>query len=247
MRKGVLVLVLLLSASIPARAEISLKEFLRDVEEATQVPVPLRGDGQIEVTTGEASRRDQVAMIVRPPSDLYIDFHQAGTKALILNPQAFQLKAGAGKAEEFASEASLGDTDFTREDLEPFRLSHYRDQRISDETATDVTITLFPKDSQYSLVVVTFDREKKVPLKTLYYRETLNNLVKLRRDGDYALIGRKWMPTTTSMETFKLKTRTTFTLRWSQSASFPPELFDPVFLPRPSSLVWPAAAATPAP
>ena len=47
------------------------------------------------------------------------------------------------------------------------------------------------------------------------------------------------------METFKLRTHSSLTLRWSQVPSFPPELFDPVFLPHPSTIVWPAA--TPAP
>ena len=45
------------------------------------------------------------------------------------------------------------------------------------------------------------------------------------------------------MESFKLRTQSTFKLTWSQNPSFPPELFDPVFLPRPSGIVWPAAPA----
>src|SRR5262249_28327370 len=109
-------------------------------------------------------------------------------------------------------------------------------------SANELTVTLFPgKTSQYSLVVTTFDRDKKVPIKTLYYQDTLNNLVKMQRATDYVLVGRKWMPTTFSMETFKLHTHSTFTLHWTQAPTFPPELFDPVFLSHPSNIVWPAA------
>ena len=93
--------------------------------------------------------------------------------------------------------------------------------------------------------MITFDRDKKVPRKTLYDRETLNNLVKMRRDDDYVLVGRKWMPAVTSMETCKLRTHTTFSVRWSQDENVPPELFDPVFLPRPSGIIWPVTASTP--
>lgn len=248
MRTTVIFSLLLLSSSRALADVESLEQFLRGVEAATQVAVPLRAAGQFEVTSPETTTAVQVALIVRPPTDTYIEL-KPGIKALLLSQpeQAYLLKKDAAKAEPFPADASFAESDFARADLEPFRLSHYTDWRITDETANDMTVTLFPKSSQYSLIVITFDREKRAPLKTLYYRETLNNLVKMRRDNDYVLVGRKWMPTVVSMETFKLKTRATFTLRWSQSTSFPPELFDPVFLPRLSGMVSPAAAVTPTP
>jgi hypothetical protein len=226
-----------------------LRQFLHSVEQATQVAAPLRGDGEFEVTSVNGTRRDQVAVIVRPPADTYIDLRQEGVKALIpgSGDQAHRLTKGAGKAEPFPADATFADSDFVREDLEPFRMARYKDAHISDETQSDVTVTLFPAKSQYSLQVITFDREKKVPVRILYYRDTLNNLVKMRRDEGHVLAGRKWMPSTVTMETFKLRTQTVFKLRWSQSPTFPPELFDPVFLPRSSGLVWPAVAVTPGP
>lgn len=248
MRTTVIVALLLLGSGRVLADVETLEQFLRGVEAATQVAVPLRGDGQFEVVSPESTATVQATVIVRPPTDTYIEL-KSGIKTLLLTQgeQAYLLTKDAAKAEPFPADASLAGSDFTREDLEPFRLSRYQDWRISDETTTDMTVTLFPKSAQYSLVVITFDREKQAPLKTLYYRETLNNLVKMRRDNDYVLVGRKWMPTVVSMETFKLKTHATFSLRWSQSPSFPPELFDPVFLPRPSGIAWPGAAVTPTP
>lgn len=105
---------------------------------------------------------------------------------------------------------------------------------------------LFPASSPYTLEVITFDREKLVPVKTLYYRDTLNNLAKMRRDGPFVLVGRKWMPQTISMETFALHTHSTLTLQWTQSADVPPELFDPQFLPRLSAPASPITATPPA-
>jgi len=251
MRTTVIVVLSWIVACHAARADFGdLEQFLRSVEESTKVTAPLRGDGQFEVQTAEGTRHDQVAVIVRPPADTYIELKQQGVRALLPSDgaAAYQFKAGASKADAFALEAMFAESDFTREDLEPFRLARYSGWRISDETGGEVIVTLFPipKASQYSLVVATFDREKKVPIKTLYYRDTLNNLVKMRRDGDYVLIGRKWMPTTTSIETFKQRSHATFTLHWSQDPKFPPELFDQAFLPRPSPLTWPAADAAPA-
>src|ERR1700687_3479294 len=221
MRTTVIVALLWIVTCTASRADLAdLEQFLRSVEAATQVTAPLRGDGQFEVQTAEGTRRDQVAVIVRPPVDTYIELRQQGIKALLPGDggAAYRYKVGAAKAEVFPLDATFADSDFAREDLEPFRLSRYSGWRISDETGAEIIVTLFPiaKASQYSLVVTTFDREKKVPLKTLYYRDTLNHLVKMRRDSDYALIGRKWMPTTMSIETFKQRSHSTFTVQWSQ-------------------------------
>jgi hypothetical protein len=248
MRVAIVATLLLTLAGGSALADTqNLERFLRDAEEAGQVTVALRGDGQFEVTSPEGTRRDQVALMIRPAADAFIELQQEGIKALLLHAsgQAFHSKAGATQAESFASDASFAESDFTREDLEPFQLSHYTQPRIADDSATELTVMLIPKASQYSLVVITFDRQKKVPLKTLYYRDTLSNLVKMGRNSDYVLIGRKWMPTTISMETFKLRTRAAFTLRWGERGNVPSDLFDPASLPRASASLW--SVAPPAP
>ena len=240
------VLVLLCSAVVSAE---ELDQFLKSVEEASAVSVPLRADGSFTVAAPEGSHTDDVALIVHPPADTYLELHQSGIKVLLLSASdtASRFKPGASKAEDLPPAASIADSDFTPEDLAPFRLARYQDRRISDDTATELTVTLYPRQSQYSLLVITFDRQKKVPIKTLYYRETVSNLVKMRRDSGHVLIGRKWVPTAITMETFKQRSHSTFALRWTQNPSFPPELFDPVFLPHPSNIVWPAPGSTPVP
>ncbi len=244
MRSAVIAIGIVVLAGHAAHATVEdLDAFLRSAEQAGQVVTPVRGDGQFQVTSAAATRNDQVAVIVRPPADTYIELHQAGLKVLLpsQSADASLFKPGDSKAESLPLDGSVADSDFTGEDLLPFRLSNYKQPRISDESDSEITVTLFPTMPPYSLIVITFDRDKKLPRKTLYYRETLNNLVKMRRDDDYVLIGRKWLPTTMSMETFKLRTRTTFTLQWSQDANVPPELFDPVFLLRPSGINWPTS------
>jgi len=246
---GAVLLLSVLCAAASADTE-NLEQFLKNCEAATQVSVPLRGDGHLEVdasggtpTTG--TKGMAAVMIVRPPTDIYFELREPGFKAVLLaQGSAYRVAAGVAKAEPFAAEGLLGASDFAREDIEPFQRSHFTGWRISDENANEVTVMLFPSHSAYSLEVITFDREKFLPLKTLYYRDTMNNLVKMRRDSNYVLIGRKWMPETISMETFKLRTHSTLALHWTQGPDFPPELFDPVFLPR---LFAPApASVTPA-
>jgi hypothetical protein len=226
-----------------AHADIgSLDEFLRNCEAATHVTVPLRGDGQLEVTTPNGTTRTTVVVIARPPNDLYIELRKPGFKALLLSKgQAYRVTAGAPKAEAFAADAPLGTSDFSREDLQPFQLSRYKGWRISDESADEVTVMLFPVTSPYSLEVITFDRGKLVPLKTLYYRETLNNLVKMRRDSNFVSLGGRWLPATIAMETFALHTRSTLTVQWTQSVDVPAALFDPLRLPGVSAATSPAA------
>ncbi len=231
-----------------ARADMdSLQQFLRSVEEAMEVTVPLRGDGTIEVNSGATTRRDEVAVVLRPPADSYWERRQDGSKWLFLDggEHAYRFTKGAATAEDFRADAAFADTDFTREDLQPFRAARYKGARVADDAASELTVILVPSDSEYSLLVITFDRQKQVPLKTLYYRETLNNVVKMRRDGSHVQVGGRWLPATISMETFKLRTKTTVTLRWTQAATVPPELFDQTSLPRPSGVVW--ASETPAP
>ena len=230
----------------PALAQtVDLDDFLRGTEEAARVAVPLRAEGQFEVVSPEATRRDEIALVMRPPGDTFIELRQGAVRALLLGDGAFRIMGRAAKAERFPLDASLDDSDFTREDLEPFRGSHYKDARISDDSATELMVTFFPANSQYSLVVITFDRQKKVPLKIQYYRDTVNNLVKMQRLSDYVLVGDKWSPATISMETFKLRTHTAMKLRWTPQPNLPADLFNPASLTRASLALWPTAPARP--
>ncbi len=218
-----------------------LPTLLRAVEEETRVTSPLRADGELTVASPEETHRFPAILLYRPGNagtDLYIELGNDGGKALILNDgaQAFRLAKGATQAQPFPADAALVDSEFAREDLQPLRTANFADTRISDEGAGRMTVSIAPKASPYCLLVVTIDTERKIPLKIMYYQQTPNNLVKMQRNSDQMLVGRKWLPTTVTMEDFKMRTMSTLTLRWSQDPSFPPELFDPTLLARPSGL-----------
>lgn len=245
-----LALALVVCAVTPAMAEVVdlndfLSDFLRGAEEAAKVTLPLQAEGQFEVVSPEATRRDEIALITRPPTDTFIALRQGGVRAVLLGDGAFRVVGRAAKAESFPLDASLDDSDFTREDFEPFRVSRYKNALISDDSATSLMVTLFPTNSQYCLVVISFDRQRKVPLKIQYYRDRVNNLVKIQRLSDYVLVGDKWSPTTISMETFSMQTHTAMTLRWTPQPNVSAELFNPASLAQAPLALWPTAPATP--
>ena len=243
MRTLVVTIVLAVVAGRADADMATLQAFLRSVEEATQVTAPVRGDGDLEVIAGGATRRAQVAVVVRPPADTYLELRPEGFKALLFgNGQpARWLPKGASEPAALPHYASLVDSDFTAEDIEPFRVADYRDARITDDAGGELTVSLFPATSQYSLIVMTFDRTRKIPVKALYYRDTLSNLVKMRTDDGHVQVGTMWLPTTVSMETFKLRTRSALTMRWNANPTVPAELFDPAALPRSPGLIQAAA------
>jgi hypothetical protein len=244
-------LALLISLIIPTTgdaAPVDLNSFLPEIEEAAKPNITLRADGTLTTVTPEGTKSDQITIIHRESNDLLIEVRQ-GMKVLLLKggAEAFSALPGVKEATAMKPDATLGTSEFAREDLQPFVFSRYTTPRIVDQTSQAVHVALFPKESQYSLVVITFDREKKVPVKTMYYQQTLNNLVKMRRDHDHVLIGRRWLPTRVTMEHFAMRNTSTLELRWSQAPDLPPELFQPAFLQRASNFVWPAAPTPAAP
>jgi hypothetical protein len=221
-------------------APVDLNTFLPEMEEAAKPTVTLRADGTLTTTNPDGTTTDQILIIHREDNSLRIELKQ-GTRALLLTggTAAFIAVKDAKEASPFAADAPLAGSEFTREDLQPFAAGRYKTPRIVDQTSQIVHVAMFPQQSQYSMLVVTFDREKQVVVKTMYYKDTLNNLVKMRRDSDHVLVGRRWLPTRITMENFALKNISTVELRWSQAPDVAPELFQSAFLGRPSNLTWP--------
>lgn len=245
MRRAVLVLVAVPIALFRAdrAAPQDLASFLRTATEAARSAVPLRADGELVVVSAGQTMRDAVVVLLRPPGDLYLELRQAGVKALLIagGTKAYIVRKGDAAPGLFAPDAPLAESDFTREDLQPFNATRYLSPSIVDTSAGQLTVQLDPEPSQYSLVVITFDREKAVPVKTLYYRDTTSNLVKMRRDGDHVAVAGRWLPGVIIMEHFQLRTQSTLRLAWREEPALPAALFQPTALAQPSGLRWPDA------
>jgi len=89
------------------------------------------------------------------------------------------------------------------------------------------------------LLVHTIDRERDVILQTKYYRDSISNLVKIRRDDEFAQVGGRWRPATIAVQSFREPTSTRLSLAWREAPDAPAALFTPAGLRAPSPLRWP--------
>lgn len=237
MRAAVWLFLLLLPMRAPAE---DLKDFLRAATEANRPDVPLRADGEISVRSPDATTQDKIILVAQTDGDVYIETKK-GTKAL-LHPPDYEVFVRAGKdspVRKAALEAAFSGTGFTWEDLLPFDASSWEFPVIIDKSPHQLTVQLTPKTEQYVLVVSTFDREKRVAVKTLYYVEKSSNLVKMRTDEDLVEVAGKWLPRKITMKTFAQQTDTTLTLKWRKAEDLPAHLFRSDSLDRDSGLRFP--------
>lgn len=240
MRTSAVAFVLLLAAATAAVAE-DLPTFLAAASAAARPTAPLRADGTLVTTSPDGETRDQIAIVRRPNGDVYLELRNAGVRALVPgNGTAAFIVPGKGKSSAaFALDAGFGGSEFTREDLRPFNLENYRSPTIVDRRDGEVTVSLTPIDSQYTLQVITFDTANKVPLVAKNYKETISNLVRMRRARNFSSTAGTAVPAEITMENFPLRAVSTMTLKW-QPIDDVPALFDPAALSKPSPLVWPA-------
>jgi hypothetical protein len=103
-----------------------------------------------------------------------------------------------------------------------------------------VVVTAAPAPgSTYALLVHTIDRERSTIVRTLYYRDLINNLTKTRRDGAFTRVAGSWRPGEITVESVRQATRTRLTLAWRDAPDAPAALFEPAGLERPSGLTFP--------
>ena len=219
-------------ACAPVRAQM-LDELLPAVAVQARAPRPLRADVRIDrdgVAAGDA-------ILLARGGRLYVET-RAGTRALLSPGKAVVLRGG--HIVRAAPDAALDGTDVLLEDLEPFGVRSLSTPQVSDETPERLVVTAAPvPPSAYVLLVHTIDRERKVIVQTKYYRESISNLVKIRRDDDFAEVGGRWRPAVIAVQSFREPTTTRLALAWHEAPDAPAVLFTPAGLRAPSPLRWP--------
>ncbi len=225
----------------------ALSELIERVGAQTRLSTPLRADVDAEIDYLEGKKHERIVAIFRNhPTEnsqiqTYIELDRAKLKFLILGDAQF-FAAAEGKMKPASLDTPVDSTSWVLEDLLPFLPSRCNSMRVADLTPEQVTVACEPKKkigSDYSLFVFKFDREKSVPLQVLYYRDTLSNLVKLRRDEDFELVGSRWRPKRVTMQDFKLRTKDVFEIRWTADPKLPPALFDSRSFAGASTIVGP--------
>lgn len=219
----------LLLTALPARGE-DLAALLAGATAAGRPSTAIRGDGELVTTSPEGTTKARIAVLQRPSGDLYFEVQPPEARALLLADGSAWISPAAGKPPAaFAADAPLASSEFSREDLQPFDASRYGSPTIVDRNPSQTTVQLDPHQSQYTLVVVTFDREKQVPTKVMSYKDTLSNLLRMRRERGHQQVGGRWLPTEIEIENFPLKVTSALTLKWSAvddaAARFDPKTF----------------------
>ena len=189
---------------------------------------PVRAD--IKITKADGTTLEAVAIIDSQAQALF--FSTRDTKWRALTPLSWNR---AGKAvsdgaapKAFDVDGKLADTDLRAIDFFPYwSSSSYDTAFISDNTRLQKTVTLYaPDEIPYVLFVVTFDKEKIVPVTTKYYVGAMNNLVRLRVDSDHVMVGARPRPQKIVIDNYEDNTKTIYELRWQLLDGVPAGVMD---------------------
>jgi hypothetical protein len=230
----------MLAAAAAAPAAEKLPTFLKAATAAALPTAPVRADGTLVTTSPDGTVKDHIAIIYRPNGDAYLELKDAGTRALLLGDgrTALLVPQKGESSETFTLDGGLNNSEFTREDLRAFDVGHYMSPTIVDRRDGEITVSATPNPSQYTLQVITFDTDKRVPLLVKNYKDTISNLVKMRRARGFKSAAGTWLPGEVVMENFPMRVTSTMTLQWKPTDDVP-ALFDPAAMTKPSTLTWP--------
>jgi hypothetical protein len=214
--------------------------------------------GDVTTLLGAVASKDRFATAAR--ADVHIECSEpcpkAGTAAILAGREDavyVELRTGLralirpdrimvaenGKVAEAAAGQALADTNLLLEDLAVFIPGSLRVPQVSDSGPAGVVVTAAPATrSAYALLVHTIDPARSVILRTLYYRDSVSNLVKTRRNSAFEDVGGSPRPGEITMETVRGPT-TKLVLTWRAAADLPATLFEAGALERPSPLAAP--------
>lgn len=215
----------------PAQA-VALHELLPAVAAQASAPRLLRADVRIErdgAVVGEA-------VLLARGQRLYLET-RGGARAL-LSPGKVVVARGR-RLVRAPIGATLPGTDVLLEDLEPFGVGSLPVAQVSDENPLGVVVTGAPAPpTAYALVVLTIDPDRNVIVQTKYYRDSISNLVKIRKDDDFTQVAGRWRPGTIGVESLRPPSTTHLGLVWREAPDSPAVLLTPAGLRAPSPLAW---------
>ena len=231
-RVGASLLSLLLAAVAQPVQAVSVQELLPAVAAESSAPRLLRADVHVE---RDGTPAGDAALLARGQR-LYLET-RSGTRALLSPGKVVIVRNG--RLVRAPVGATLPGTDVLLEDLEPFGVERMPVAQVSDENPVGVVVTGAPAPpSAYALLVITIDPERNVIAQTKYYRDSISNLVKIRKDDDFTQVGGRWRPATIGFEGLRPPSSTRLGLTWREAPDAPAALLTPGGLRAPSTLVW---------
>jgi hypothetical protein len=217
-------LTLPLPQTVEARSD--LDAFLERTGRMAAYTQPLRADITIQAGDGET---EEAVLIVDPVSGRqFFAIKSSGYRAL--SPLDWTdgkavAKSGAAAGHHGADDL-LGGLDVRPMEFFAYWAGDYQTAFISDDNRLEKTVTVYAKEGvPYILFVVTFDKEKLVPLISKYYQGEMNNLVRIRKDSDHVMVGSRPRPQKIVITDYVERTESTFLISWKTLESAPADLF----------------------
>lgn|GEM_PF-993596 len=214
-------LTLLAAATVGAgRAQAAsgdLAAFLARAKRMSTLTKPVRAD--VTVTRADRST-DQAILIVDPrtPGSQYMSVAASGWRSLM--PLAWKpghvVRKTSAEPKSFGPDEPIAGTDLRPMDFFAPWAQDFDTAFISDESRLEKTVTLYAAPgTPYSLYVVTFDKAMIVPRVIKYYRGDFTNLVRLREDSDYTMVGSRPLPQAITIHDYTENSQTGLRLKWS--------------------------------
>jgi hypothetical protein len=123
--------------------------------------------------------------------------------------------SAGGSSSKITVDDTLAGSDLRGIDFFPFWKTDYSKAFTSDENTMEQTVSLYAdKGRPYSLYVITFDKTKLMPRMIKYYKDTFNNLVRIRTDKDWVMVGSRPRPKEILIKDFAGNTLRTYAFDW---------------------------------
>lgn len=175
---------------------------------------------EADVTIREADGSETRGhLVIDPAGDGTTTFEQAAVGWKSETPLAWKngtkvTKTGAAALPVGVDEI-LADTGLRGIDFFPFWKTDYSRAFTSDENTLEQTVSLFADSGRpYSLYVITFDKAKLVPRMVKFYKDTFNNLVRIRTDKDWVMVGSRPRPSEILIRDFTGNSTRTYKFEW---------------------------------
>ena len=204
-----------MAAVRPAHAG-DLAAFLGRAERMTAANERVEADVTIKDSDGATAKAH---VVLDPANGGTAVFERADTGWKSETPLAWKdgkavAKTGAASTKVTVDDTLAG-TELRGIDFFPFWKTDYTRALTSDENIHEQTVSLYAdKGRPYALYVITFDKTRLVPRMIKYYRDTFNNLVRIRTDSNWVMVGSRPRPSEIEIKDFSSNTTRTYTFDW---------------------------------
>ena len=195
----------------------NLQTFLEHAEKMATSNEKVKAD--ITIKEADGTTRTAV-LVVDPSSGGTLTFTEQATGRKSVTPLSWKdgtvvEKTGAAE-HKLGADDPLAGSDLRGLDFFPFWKTDYSGAQTSDENTLERTVSLYAaKGRPYTLYVISFDKTKLVPRMIKYYKDSFNNLVRIRTDKDFVMVGSRPRPTQMLVRDFATGSIRTYEFKWS--------------------------------